>query len=246
MTWDNLKAPTIDAAPVKETVNQGLRTYMNKVYGYMAGGLALSGICAFVASQPPLVNLLYTISPKGVGLSGFGWILLIALFVMIFMFHSAVAKLNVRKAQGLFWGFCALMGVSLSNVVLIYSGESLMTTFLVTAGSFAGLSLYGYTTRRDLSGMGSFLMMGLFGLILVMIVNFFMKSPAVAYAMSLIGVFLFAGLTAWDSQRIRRLYMDTHSTEVRNVLAISGALALFLDFVNLFVFLIQFLGNSRE
>lgn len=243
MTWDNFKTNTLEM-PVSR-INQGLRAYMQKVYAYMAGGLVLSGLCAFIGSKPPFINALYNISPQGASLSLFGWIVLLAPLVLIFMFQSAVGKLNVGRAQTIFWAFSALMGFSLSTIFLVYSGESLLTTFLVTAGSFGGLSLFGYVTKKDLSGFGSFLIMGLWGIILAMIVNFFLKSPGVAYGISILGVLIFAGLTAWDTQRIRQMY-SAAPEEAHQALAISGALALYLDFIYLFLFLLRFMGNSRN
>ncbi len=243
MTWDNFKTTSLEM-PVNK-VNLGLRAYMQKVYAFMAGGLALSGLSAFIGSKPPFINILYNITPQGASISLLGWLVFLSPFILIFMFSSAVSKLNASRAQTIFWIFSILIGLSSSTIFLIYSGESLLTTFLITAGSFAGLSLFGYTTKKDLSAIGSFLFMGVLGIILAVIVNLFLKSPGVAYAISILGVLLFAGLTACDTQRIRRLYTESPE-EAHHVLAISGALTLFIDFINLFLFLLRFMGNNRN
>ena len=243
MTWDNFKTNAIEM-PVSR-INQGLRAYMQKVYSYMAGGLILSGLCALIGSMPPFINAFYNITPQGASLSFVGWIVFFAPFIVIFMFQSAVSKMNIGKAQALFWAFSALMGFSMSSIFLVYSGESLLSTFLVTAGAFGGLSLFGYMTKKDLSALGSFMIMGLWGIILAMIVNFFLKSPGVAYGISILGVLIFAGLTAYDTQKIRQMYSEAPE-EIHHALAISGALTLYLDFINLFLFLLRFLGNNRN
>lgn len=228
-------------------INEGLRAYMLRVYNYMIGGLALSGLAAFVASRPPLFNLLYTLSPEGrMGFSLLGIVVLIAPFILVFMFGSAVRNLNVGKAQAIFWIFSALMGLSSSAIFLAYPSATLTQAFLISAGSFAGLSLYGYTTKKDLSPMGSFLIMGLFGLIITMVVNIFLASPAIDYAVCLLGVGIFAGLTAYDTQRIRQVYGLASSEDQRHAMAISGALSLYLDFINLFLMLLRLMGNNRR
>lgn len=245
MTWDNFKVETFE--PAGAQINEGLRVYMRKVYAYMAGGLGVSALCAFLGSKPPLMYFFHRVTETGaLAPTWFGIISLFTIIAMIFMFHSAIGKLDVQKAQTIFWCFVALLGFSLSNIILVYSGASLFSTFLVTSGAFAGLSLYGYTTQKDLTPWRSFLVMGVVGLFLVILVNLFLQNSALNYALSAIGVFVFAGMTAVDTQRIRQLYNDANTQEMVQALAISGALSLFLDFINLMQFLLTFMGDSRE
>lgn len=239
--------PTSNQFSAIERVSDGFRAYLTKVYNFMAAGLVVSGLSAYAATKEPLLSMLYTSSASGgVTYSVLGWIVLLAPLLMIFMIGSQLNKLNVSAAQGLFWLFSALMGLSMSNVFLLYSGESIVRTFLVSAGSFAALSFYGSSTKRDLSTMGRFLYQGLIGLILVALVNLFMKSSGVSFLISVVGVFLFAGLTAYDTQKLKMMYNESDSVEVREAKAISGALALYLDFINLFMYLLSFLGNRKN
>ncbi|MDR2902727.1 MAG: Bax inhibitor-1/YccA family protein [Lactobacillales bacterium] len=229
-----------------EKENEGFRAFLSRVYNYMAGGLALSGIVAYLCSLEPMVTWFYKITPQGtVTYSGLGWVALLSPLLIIFMISSQLRRLNVEKAQMLFWGFAALMGVSLSNIFLLYSGESLFNTFLITAGSFLGLSLYGNSTSRDLSPMGRFMIQGLIGLIIAMIANIFIKSSAVNLAVSILGIIVFAGLTAYDTQKLKVIYQESDSKEERESKAISGALSLYLDFINLFLYLLRFFGNRK-
>ena len=228
------------------SINEGLRSYMLRVYNYMAGGLLVSALFAWIGTQPSILRLMYNFSEQGASLSLLGILLLIAPFILVFMISSAVTHLNAEKAQLLFWIFSSLMGLSFSPILLAYSNASLATTFLVTSGAFAGLSLYGYTTSKDLTGMGQFAFMGLFGIILAIIVNWFVKSPSFDYAVSIIGVIIFTIFTAYDTQRIRRIYQLSTSSNMTKALAISGALSLYLDFINLFLFLLRFLGNRQR
>lgn len=230
-----------------ERASEGFRAYLTRVYNFMAGGLVVSGLSAYAAAREPLLSVLYTVGQGGmVSYSVLGWIAILSPLVLIFMIGSQLNKLNLSAAQGLFWLFSALMGVSLSNVFLLYSGESIVRTFLVSAGSFAALSLYGNSTKRDLSTWGRFLYQGLIGLILVIVVNLFLKSSGVNFLISVVGVFLFAGLTAYDTQKLKTMYAETDSADVRDAKAISGALALYLDFINLFMYLLSFLGNRKN
>lgn len=226
-------------------VNSGLRAYMLKVYNFMTAGLVVSALFAFIGRLPALFNLLYTVTPQTISPSILGWIVIISPLVLVFMFSSAVTKLDTAKAQMLFWAFSALMGLSMANILYIYPAATLVKVFLISAGSFAGLSLYGYTTTKDLSGMGAFLTMGLIGLIIAMLVNLFMQSPALDYALSLIGVAIFVGLTVYDTQKIKQIYNEEDNTQLMGAKAISGALSLYLDFINLFLFLLRIMGNRR-
>jgi FtsH-binding integral membrane protein len=173
------------------------------------------------------------------------WVVMLAPLAMVFLLSFRVHKMSVSAAQTSFWAFAALMGISLSSIFLVYTTGSIVQTFFITAASFGALSLWGYTTRRDLSGMGSFLIMGVFGLIIAMVVNIFLASPALQFAISGIGVLIFAGLTAYDTQQIKEMYFEGDSTLVAGRKAIMGALRLYLDFINLFMFLLQFLGNRE-
>ena len=223
-----------------------LKAYFGKVYNYMAGGLALSGIVAWLSTQGPFLRAFYSVSERGqVGYSLLGWIAVFSPFVLIFMISSALRQLNIPKAQALFWGFSALMGVSMGNIFFLFSGSTIFQAFLVTAGMFLGMSLYGYTTHRSLADWGSFLIMGLMGVILVSVVNLFFHSGALAWATSLIAVVIFVGLTAYDTQRLKNIYSGSDSVALQNAKALSGALALYLDFINLFQLILHFMNDRR-
>ena len=227
------------------TIDEGLRSYMLKVYNFMAGGLCLTGVAAWLVANTSLLGVFFNITPQGASLSGLGWLALIAPLVMVFAFSWVVSSGTAKQVQMLFWGYSLLMGVSLTPAFLLYTQSSLVRVFLITAGSFGALSLYGYTTKKDLSGMGSFLIMGLFGLIITSIVNIFVKSSGLDWALSFIGVGIFAGLTAFDSQKIRMIYSSADSEETLTKKALMGALSLYLDFINLFLYLLRFMGDRK-
>lgn len=227
------------------TIDEGLRSYMLKVYNFMAGGLCLTGVAAWLVANTSLLGVFFNITPQGASLSGLGWLALIAPLVMVFAFSWVVSSGTAKQVQMLFWGYSLLMGVSLTPAFLLYTQSSLVRVFLITAGSFGALSLYGYTTKKDLSGMGSFLIMGLFGLIIASIVNIFVKSSGLDWALSFIGVGIFAGLTAFDSQKIRMVYSSADSDETLTKKALMGALSLYLDFINLFLYLLRFMGDRK-
>jgi len=234
-------------------IDEGLRAHMNKVYGLMSVGMLLTGAAAWSIS-----GLSVTTNAAGQEvLTGLGqalyasplkWVLMFAPLIMVFAFGAVINRISAAGAQVYFYVYAALMGVSLSSIFLVFTGESIAQTFLITAIAFAGLSLYGYTTKKDLSGMGTFLMMGLIGLIVAMVVNIFLASSALAFAISVIGVLIFAGLTAYDTQSIKNEYVEhaVHAdSEWLGKSAIMGALRLYLDFINMFMFLLQFLGNRE-
>lgn len=227
-------------------VNQGLRAYLLRVYQLMGLGLLVSALTAYLGTTPAFLRLLFVRTMDG-GLtySLLGWVAIIAPLILVFMFGSAVRNLNVGKAQTIFWIFSALMGFSFSTLLIAFTTASLFQTFVITAGAFGGLCLYGYTTKKDLTGLGAFMSMGLWGIIIAAVVNWFMKSPAIAYGISIIGVVVFVGLTAYDSQRIKQMYNPNDSREVSQTKAISGALSLYLDFINLFLMLLRFMGDRR-
>lgn len=224
----------------------GMRAYFGKVYNYMAGGLAVSAITAFLGSKEPLFSLFYSATPEGISFSGLGWLAVLSPLVIIFMISSAVTKMHAARAAALFWVFSALMGISLSNIFLLYSGNSIFQAFFVTAGAFLGLSIYGYTTKRSLVGLGSFLVMGLIGVVLAMLINLFLKSGALSFAVSVIAVFVFVGLTAYDTQKLKLMYNESDTASAKESKAIYGALALYLDFINLFRLILYFMGNRNN
>ena len=228
-------------------IDEGLRTHMNKVYGTMSVGLLVTALAAWaVGTNDALLSIFrdpVTLSPNILG-----WIIMFAPLGMVFAFGAAINRLSAAGAQLFFYAFAAVMGLSLSWIFVAFTGVSITQTFLVTAISFAGLSLWGYTTKKDISAWGSFLIMGLIGLIVASIVNMFMGSHALQFAISVIGVLIFAGLTAYDTQKIKTTYLQhAHSmdSEWLGKSAIMGALNLYLDFINLFMFLLQFLGNRN-
>ena len=191
------------------------------------------------------MNLFFNVTPQGASLSGFGWLAFIAPLIMVFAFNWVVRTGTSKQVQLLFWSYAALMGISLAPIFLLYTQSSLVRVFLITAGAFGGLSLYGYTTKRDLTGFGSFLYMGLIGLIIATLVNIFLKSSGLDWALSIIGVGIFSGLTAYDSQKIREIYRSTDDSETAVKKALTGALSLYLDFINLFLYLLRFFGDRR-
>jgi uncharacterized protein len=222
-------------------IDEGLRAHMNKVYGLMSVGMLITGAVAWgVGTNDALLQAIFATPLK--------WVVMFLPLVMVFAFGALLPRLSVAAAQLFFYVYAAAMGLSLSFIFAVYTGTSIAQTFLVTAVAFAGLSLYGYTTKKDLSAMGTFLMMGLIGLIVAMVVNLFLASSALAFAISAIGVLIFAGLTAYDTQTIKNTYLQhaqAGDSEWLGKAAIMGALNLYLDFINMFMFLLQFLGNRE-
>lgn len=226
-------------------IDEGLRTYMLKVYNLMALGLAITGIAAYAAFQFAFADGQLTAFGQAIYVSPLKWVIMLAPLALVFYMSFRINSMSVSAAQTTFWVYAGLMGLSLSSIFMIYTGQSITQTFFVTAASFGALSLYGYTTKRSLSGMGSFLMMGLFGLIIASIVNIFLASSALDFAISAIGVLIFAGLTAYDTQKIKEMYFEEEGAEATGRKAIMGALTLYLDFINLFLFMLRFLGNKE-
>jgi FtsH-binding integral membrane protein len=228
-------------------IDQGLRAYMLKVYNYMAIGLAVTGVVAF-ASANAAIDPSGQLTPFGqaIYLSPLRWVIMLAPLGAVFFLSFRVQKMSLGAAQATFWGFAAIMGLSLSSIFLVYTGQSISQVFFITAAAFGALSLFGYTTKRDLSPIGSFLIMGLFGLIIASIVNIFLASSALQFAISVIGVLVFSGLTAYDTQRIKEMYLASDDALVMGRKAIMGALTLYLDFINLFIMLLQLFGQNRE
>ncbi|RFB87870.1 hypothetical protein B5K08_21545 [Rhizobium leguminosarum bv. trifolii] len=232
-------------AQTGEMIDQGLRAYMLKVYNLMALGLAITGVAAYLGFNFAVQDGQLTQFGVLLFQSPLRWVVILAPLAAVFFLSFRINSMSVAAAQTTFWVYAGLVGLSLSSIFLVYTGQSVVQTFFVTAASFGALSLYGYTTKRDLSAMGSFLVMGLFGLIIAMIVNAFLASSAMQFAISVIGVLIFAGLTAYDTQRIKELYLEADDVAVAGRKAIMGALTLYLDFINLFMFLLQFMGNRK-
>ena len=232
-------------------IDEGLRAYMIRVYNYMASGVAITGIVAYAVYAMSVVtgadgtitgltsfgNLMYA--------SAFKWVVIFAPLAMVFFLSLRIENMSVGTAQGLFWLFSALMGASISSIFLVYAGESIARVFFITAAAFGALSLWGYTTKKDFSGWGSFLFMGLIGIILASLVNLFIGSTALQFAVSVIGVLVFAGLTAYDTQQIKEMYSVQDDGTVAGKKAVMGALRLYLDFINLFMKLLQLFGDRR-
>jgi hypothetical protein len=220
---------------------------MNKVYGLMSVGMLLTGGVAWAVGTSPELTAIFR-DPVTGNPNILGWVVMFAPLIMVFAFGALINRLSTAAAQLFFYAYAAVMGLSLSWIFAVFTGVSIAQTFLVTAIAFAGLSLYGYLTKRDLSGMGTFLMMGLIGLIVASIVNIFLGSSALHFAITVIGLLIFAGLTAYDTQSIKNEYIE-HATygdqEWLGKSAIMGALRLYLDFINMFMFLLQFMGNRE-
>lgn len=231
------------AARTGAEIDQGLRSYMLGIYNYMATAIGVTGVSAFgmatwASNNPTVANTLYNSPLK--------WVIMIAPLAFVMVISFGINKLSKSAATGIFYLFAAVMGVSMSWIFMVYNIPSIVQTFFVTASAFGALSLYGYTTKRSLSGMGTFLMMGLFGLIIAMVVNLFMQSGAMSFAINVIGVLIFAGLTAWDTQRLKNTYdMVAGNAEAIAKSSIMGALSLYLNFVNMFMFLLSFMGNRE-
>ncbi|MCH9752630.1 MAG: Bax inhibitor-1/YccA family protein [Alphaproteobacteria bacterium] len=224
-------------------VDEGLRSHMLGVYNYMSAGVALTGVVAYLVSEwaksnPAVMQALFNSPLK--------WVLMLAPLAFILVASFGLHRLSAAATQAVFWAFAAIMGFSLSFAFVLYTGQSIMQTFFVTAAAFASLSIYGYTTKKDLSGWGSFLIMGVVGIILAVIVNWFLQSSALGFAISVIGLLVFAGLTAYDTQRIKDEYLVIrHDAEMVAKASVMGALSLYLDFVNMFQFLLSFMGERE-
>jgi FtsH-binding integral membrane protein len=235
-------------------LDEGLRAYMLRVYNWMSSGLVMTGLIAYAISHTSLINAFYPQVQLADGSyvnepSILAYIAIFAPLVFVMVLSFGVNKLSTTAAQALFWGFCAAMGASLTSIFLVYTQTSIAEVFFITAGTFAGTSLYGYVTKSDLTRMGSFLMMGLIGIIIAMLVNIFFHSPAVAFAISILGVLIFVGLTAYDTQRIKTSYLQygaSYGVEMASKRGVYDALTLYLNFINLFMFLLQLFGQRNN
>ena len=233
-------------------VDEGLRAYMLRVYNYMSCGILVTGIVAYLTYSAAVVR---GTEAGGVALTGFGqllygsplkWVVMLAPLASVLFLSVRISKMSVGAAQVCFWLFSAVMGLSLSSIFLLYTGYSITRIFFVTAGAFAALSMYGYTTRRDLSGWGTFLIMGVFGIVLASLVNLWLQSNSLQFALSSIGVLVFAGLTAYDTQRIKDVYYEVMGdATAASKAAIMGALSLYLDFINMFIMLLSLFGRRN-
>lgn len=231
-------------------IDEGLRSYMLGVYNYMTTALAVTGLAAYgtkmltVAGEVGSITLLTPLG-EALYLSPLKWVVALAPLAMVFWLSARIHAMSVSKAQGVFYAFAALMGISLSSILIVYTGESVARAFFITAAAFASLSIYGYTTKRDLGPLGAFLMIGVVGLLLAMIVNMFVGSMGMGLLISVGGVLIFAGLTAYDTQKIKMMYMASDSHSIAQKKSIHGALQLYLDFINMFLFLLHLLGNRE-
>ena len=245
----NIQSKT--TAAETHVIDEGLRAYMLKVYNYMASGVTLTGFVALLLFKMSVVS-----GPNGeiIGLtnignsvynSGLAWVIMLAPLGVVLYMSFGIAKMSAAKAQTVFWIFAGLMGASLSSIFLAYTGTSITRVFFITSGTFGAMSIYGYTTKRDLTKLGSFLFMGLIGIIIASLVNIFLKSSMMYFIISIIGVLVFVGLTAYDTQKIKNMYFASDSGEVMGKKAVMGALTLYLDFINLFIMLLRLFGQRR-
>lgn len=228
-----------------EIFDAGLRKHMLSIYNYMASGVLLSGVVALLMFTSGTAAALFATPLR--------WLVFLSPLAIVFAMSFGANRFSTGTLKVLFWSFAVLMGMSLSTVFFVYTGASIAATFFATAGAFAGLSLFGYTTQKDLSGFGSFLIMGVIGLVIAMVINLFLQSPGFHYAISFLGVLIFAGLTAYDTQRLKREYVEVQRAKSMNPavaqnypmgkLVIMGALCLYLDFINMFQFLLSFMGQ---
>jgi len=238
MAFDNNSTLRTGTHASSATLDMGLRAHMLKVYNYMASALALTGIVAMgVASSETMLQTIYG--------SPFAIVIMLAPFAFILALSFGINKMSTTTAQAVFWAFAFTMGLSMASIFITYTGTSIARVFFISASMFAGMSLYGYTTKRDLSGFGSFLMMGLIGLVIAMVVNIFLQSSALHFIISAAGVLIFVGLTAYDTQKIKSIYSAADSSTTAAKKAIMGALTLYLDFINLFLMMLRLFGDRR-
>ncbi len=231
--------PGVAVGTQSAAYDAGLRSYMLSVYNYMASGVLLTGVVAMLFAQSGMAESIM------LGGGPLKWVIILSPLAFILVMNFGLNKLSTTALQACFWGFATVMGLSMSTIFLVYTGTSIAQTFFATAAAFVGLSLYGYTTKKDLSGMGTFLIMGVVGLLVAMIINMFLQSGTMALVISAVGVLIFAGLTAYDTQRIKSMYAYVAGTDMMGKTVIMGALSLYLDFVNMFQFLLSFMGNRE-
>jgi hypothetical protein len=238
MSYNQGSRWTARTAVPQVDIDVGLRQYMLRVYNYMAGGLALTGIVAYLAVSTGIY--------QSIAHTMLFWVVLFAPLALVLFISFRINQMSLGAAQATFWVYAGLVGLSIAGIFLIYTQASIALTFFICAAMFAGMSLWGYTTKRDLTGMGSFLFMGLIGIVIASLVNMFLHSPGLQFAVSIIGVIVFTGLTAWDTQQIKEMYWAGDGSVVAGKKAVMGALRLYLDFLNLFLMLLQFAGVRRN
>ncbi|UFW46329.1 MULTISPECIES: Bax inhibitor-1/YccA family protein [Bradyrhizobium] len=236
--FDARKSRGAGFPPSVAEIDAGLRAHMQRVYGYMAGGLALTGLVAYLAAASGFY--------QSIAATPLIWLVMLAPLGFVLVLSFGIQRMAAGTAMLLFWLYAAVMGLSLGGIFLVFTGESIARVFFITAATFGAMSLYGYTTRSDLSRFGSFLMMGLIGIVIASLVNIFLGSSALQFAISIIGVIVFVGLTAYDTQRIKEMYLESDTGEMAGKKAVLGALALYLDFINLFMMLLQLFGQRRD
>ena len=235
----------------QSVINEGLRTYMLQVYNYMTTGLLLTGLVAYFFGKASIVSnesgQLIGITPLGNMLfnSPLQWVVMLAPLGFVFFLSARMHKMSLSSAQITFWIYSAIMGLSLASIFIVFTQASIARVFFISSGTFAAMSLYGYTTKKDLTRLGGFLFMGLIGIIIASLVNLFVGSSALHFAISVIGVLVFVGLTAYDTQSIKNMYLESDSETVGSKKALMGALRLYLDFINLFILLLQLFGQRR-
>lgn len=228
----------VGAGVDQATYDAGLRSHMLSIYNYMAAALAITGLVAYLVAQSTgMMALLFGTPLK--------WVVMLAPLGFVFFFSMRIHRMSVAGAQAAFWTFAVLMGLSMATIFKVYTGASIASTFFITASMFLGCSLYGYTTKKDLAGMGGFMMMGLIGIIIASIVNIFVGSSMLQFVISVIGVLVFAGLTMWDTQRLKEEYAEGYGHEGLSKMAIMGALSLYLNFINMFQMLLSLLGDRE-
>ena len=238
--WTTAAGPT-GVGQRSAAYDAGLRSYMLSVYNYMASGVLLTGVVALLFANSPYMAMLFPAGRPSLA----GYVVMLAPLGVVMWLSFGISRISETTAKALFWAYAVLMGLSLSTVFLAYTGASVAQTFFASAAAFGGLSLWGYTTKRDLSGFGSFLIMGVVGIFVAMLVNMFLRSSALDLAISVLGVLLFAGLTAYDTQRIKSMYFAVQGSSFAGKSVIMGALQLYLDFINMFMFLLRFMGDRR-
>ena len=245
------RAPVGTRTAATGIVDEGLRQHMLRVYNYMASALALTGVIAYVTASMSVVtnDVGQIVGYTQLGATLFGsalkWVVMLAPLGFVFFLSARINRMSFSTAQTTFWVFAGVMGVSFATIFIAYTGASITRVFFITAGTFAGMSLYGYTTKKDLTSWGSFLFMGLIGVVIAMVVNIFLQSSALHFLISAVGVIVFVGLTAYDTQKIKELYMGSDDRETMGKKAIMGALNLYLDFINLFIMLLRLFGDRR-
>jgi uncharacterized protein len=243
--YRNSPLRSVSSTQVGADIDEGLRAYMLRVYNLMAVGLGITGVAAYASFQMAFSDGQLTAFGQAIYLSPLKWVVMLAPLAMVFFLSFRINSMSVSSAQTTFWAYAAILGVSLSSIFLVYTGQSITQTFFITATTFGAMSLYGYTTKKDLTSWGSFLFMGLIGILIASVVNIFLASSAMSFAISVIGVLVFTGLTAYDTQKIKEGYYEADDSDTAGRKAIIGALNLYLDFINLFIMLLRLVGDRR-